>query len=363
MKKFYLISIVVLGFCLFVNAQTISKTDKQLSFKLDTMLSKLFKPNEPGCAILIARKGQVIYKKAFGIADLELNIPNNPDMIFEIGSISKQFTAVAIMQLVEQGKISLQDPINKFIEDYPMNGYQITIEHLLTHTSGLKDIFKIKGFDSTFWRRDYTPIEYMNFFKKENMEFAPGTKFNYCNTGFILLGYIIEKVSGLTYQQYIEDNIFKRADMSNSYYGSYYKIIKNRSKGYSKIEGTNIFGNLEQVSWTIVGGAGALMCNTEDFFKYYQALNSYKLLKKENLEKTRTSYKLANGNETGYGYGIGTGNIQGSPLVSHTGGITGYFTSQMYFLNEDVNIILFTNCENYMSIDPTFKIASLVIEK
>jgi CubicO group peptidase (beta-lactamase class C family) len=266
------------------------------------------------------------------------------------------------MQLVEQGKIALDDPFNKYIKDFPTPNYKITIEHLLTHTSGLTDIFKIEGFGTNFWRQDYTKQEYLEFLKKGKVEFTPGTKFSYCNTGYILLGYIIEEVSGLTYQQYIKENIFKKAQLANSYNGTYHKIIKNRASGYGISETDGSIENLERVSWTIIGGAGSLMCNTEDFFKYYRALDTYKLISKKSLERTRTNYKLADGKESGYGFGIGVGKSKDRPVVSHTGGITGYFTSQMYFPDEEVHIIIFTNCEGYMSKDPVWKISEIIFE-
>ncbi|MGD1045061.1 MAG: serine hydrolase domain-containing protein [Bacteroidota bacterium] len=362
MKKMYLVFLIVLGFCFqYGNAQTISEKDKQLGVEFDKLLSAQYKPDEPGCVVLVARKRQIIYEKAFGMADLELSVPNNVNMVFEIGSITKQFTAVAIMQLVEQGKISLQDPINKFIEDYPTHGYTITIENLLTHTSGIKDYWKMKEFDSTFWRKDYTTSEFINFFKNEPMDFAPGTNLHYSNSGFCLLGYIIEKVSGMTYAKYIEENIFKPAGMKNSYYGNFSKIIKNRAKGYQI--GAEGIKNANYISWTVVYSAGSLMSIVEDFLKYYQALNSFKLIKKESLEKTRTSYKLSNGKETGYGYGIGVGNVMGSPIVGHAGGIFGFYSNQLYFPNEDVSVIIFTNCESYINKDPSMKIAALVLGK
>lgn len=361
MKKIYLLLLIVLGFCIKNgNAQTVSQ-DEQLEIKFDKLLSEKFKPNEPGCVALVANKGKIIYRKAFGLADLELNVPMNMEMVFELGSITKQITAVAIMQLVEQGKISLQDSVNKFIEDYPSQGYHITIENLLTHTSGIKDYVRIKSYDSTFYRRDFTPTELINYFKNETMGFAPGTDFDYSNSGYILLGYIIEKVSGMTYENYIEKNIFKPAGMSNSFYGNFAKIISNRPRGYSPA--TNGFRNANYISFDQYYAAGVLMSTVEDFFKYYQALDSYKLINKESLERTRTSYKLVNGKETSYGYGIGLGNLMGTSAVGHAGGAEGFYTNQIYFPKEDVLIVVFTNCDNYIGKDPSMEMAALSLGK
>jgi CubicO group peptidase (beta-lactamase class C family) len=344
-----------------LNAQTVSKENKQLEIKLDSILNREFKSNNPGCAVLVSKKGQVVYKKAFGIADLELNIPIQPEMVFEIASNTKQFTAVAIMQLVEQSKINLQDPIEKYLPDYPTQGYKITIENLLTNTSGIKDFGVMEQLNPTIWRVDHKPADFIEFFKNEKMDFAPGAQYNYSNSGFFLLGYIIEKISGMTYEQYLEKNIFEPAGMTNSGFNSYNKIVKNRVKGYSK--GENGYENGEYVSPTIFYSAGGLLSTVDDFYKYYQALNSYKLLTEESLNKTRTSFKLVDGKETGYGYGIQVRELDGYNTIAHAGGGVGFYTIHWYFPDEDVHFIIFTNCDDYLKKDnKIFKMAKLSVE-
>jgi CubicO group peptidase (beta-lactamase class C family) len=361
MKKIYLVVLVVLGFHLSANTQTISKNDNSLGVKLDSILTKEFKPNEPGCAVLVSRKDQIVYRKAFGIADLELNIPIQPEMVFEIASNTKQFTAVAIMQLVEQGKIKLQDSIEKYIPDYPPQGYGITIEHLLTNTSGIKDFGVMEQLNPTIWRVDHKPVDFIEFFKNEKMDFAPGTQYNYSNSGFFLLGFIIEEISGMTYEQYLEKNIFEPAGMTNSGFNSYNKIVINRVKGYSK--GESGFENGEYVSPTIFYSAGGLLSTVDDFYKYYGALNSYKLITKESINKIRTSFKLVDGKETGYGYGIQVRELDGYKTIAHAGGGVGFYTMHWYFPEKDVHFIIFTNCDNYMEKDnKIFKMAKLSIE-
>jgi CubicO group peptidase (beta-lactamase class C family) len=357
MKKITLITFIILGFCFVVDAQSDSEKDKQLSHKLDSALIKQFKPNEPGCAVLVSKKGQILYKKAFGMANLELNVPMSSDMVFAIASITKQFTGIAIMQLVEKNKINLQDSISKYIPDYPTHGYYISIEHLLTHTSGIKNFMALEDFDSIVKRIEYNnPMDFINLFKKENMDFAPGTKWNYSNSGYFLLGYIIEQVSGITYQQYIEENIFKPAGMTNSYYNDYKEIIKNRVTGYGKDD--NGFTNPLNLNSTVAYSAGSLLSTVEDMFNYYQALNSYKLVSKESLEKTRTRYKLSDGKETDYGYGVQVANW-GVPVIYHLGGGSGFTTFQVYYPEKDLNFILFTNCKSYFDDINNFALLSL----
>lgn len=334
--------------------------DKTLITKFDQLLSEKFKSNETGATALISRKGQIIYKKAFGMAHLELNVPMQTENVFRIGSISKQFTAIAILQLMEQGKLSLQDDITKFISDYPTHGHKITIEHLLTHTSGIQSYTNMKEFGEIS-RLDKTPDAFIPFFKNQPMEFAPGTKWNYNNSGYYLLGYIIEKISGKTYPEYIEENIFKTLGMTNSYYGSDSKIIKNRAAAYGK--DANGFVNADPLSMTLPYAAGSLQSTVEDLFKWNQALQAYKLVKKETLDKAFTPYVLADGKKTDYGYGWSIGKIQGSTSIQHGGGIPGFLTMGIYLPKEDVFVALFSNCDCNSPDESAVKLAALAIGK
>jgi len=341
-------------------AQPLSKADKQLLSAFDTLLMSTYKSNETGATAIVSRKGQVIYKKAFGMADLEMNVAMQPDMIFRIGSISKQFTGVAILQLAEKGMLSLQDDIKKFIPDYPTHGYTITVEHLLTHTSGIKSYTGMKEF-GTIMRKDMKPMEIIDMFKNQPMEFAPGTKWNYNNSGYILLGYIIEKVSGKTYEEYVEENLFAPAGMSNSDYGNDLKIIKNRVKGYQG--GKSGIENADYLSMTLPYAAGSLISTVEDLWKWNQALHSYKLVKKESLQKAFTDYKLSNGKPTRYGYGWSFSTVQGSPSIEHGGGINGFLTDALYVPAEDIFVAIFSNCECKSPGDLAPKLAALTMGK
>lgn len=348
MKK----SILLLAFGLVFNLIFAQQKDDQVLFaEFDKMLSEQYKANETGVTALVARKGQIIYKKAFGMANMEHNIPMQVDDIFRIGSITKQFTAIAILQLMEQGKLNLQDSINQFIPDYPTQGYKITIEHLLTHTSGIKSYTELKDFEKRM-SLDLTPTEMINFFKNEPIEFTPGTNWNYSNSGYFLLGYIIEKVSGKTYPQYIEENFFKPLGMMHSLYGSETKIVKNRAAAYEK-DNTD-FINAPYLNMNQPYAAGSILSTVEDLFKWHQAVHAYKLVKKESLDKAFAKYKLSNGMETNYGYGWSFDDIQGSPTIGHNGGINGFLTHSNYLPKEDVFVAIFSNC----GCNPPFEIAS-----
>jgi len=332
------------------------KDDEQLVTHFDKILSEQFITDEPGVTALVSRNGQIIYKKAFGMANLELNTPMQVDNVFWVASIGKQFTAVAILQLMEQGKLNLQDEITKFIPDYPTQGNKITIEHLLTHTSGIHNFSGMKDPEKKL-ALDCTPTEVIDFFKNLPMLFAPGTKWEYSNSGYFLLGYIIEKITGNPYSEYLEENFFKPLGMTNSLYANDTRIIKNRVGAYS--QGENGFENSKSRNITHVYSAGAIQSTVEDFFKWHQAVHTYKLVKKENLDKAFTRYKLKDGTETDYGYGWRLGNVYDSPSIWHGGLITGFGTMEIYLPKEDVFVAIFSNCDCIYPKDIALRLAAL----
>jgi CubicO group peptidase (beta-lactamase class C family) len=338
----------LLIFLFFILAFAISfgqnKKDKFSSKKLDQFLSTKFKPTEPGCEVLIAKKGQVIYKKAFGSASIELNTPVQPDMVFNLGSITKQFTAVCILQLVEQGKISLQDSLQKYVKNFPSKGFTITIENLLTHTSGIKDYLQIDYGQPYMERWDFSPAAVIDSFKMQPLEFEPGTKFQYSNSGYFLLGYIIETITGKTWQEYVKQNIFVPLGLSHTYTDSPNEIIPKMVYGYMNNNGH--FEKADYWSATLPYAAGALISNVEDLYKWHKGLYEYKILKKETLEKAFTTFKLKNGLSTGYGYGWFIKKSNGFFSIEHSGGMVGFVTNEIYYPDEDVFIALLFNSGN-----------------
>ncbi len=322
----------------FATAQSSSTSSRTMEF--DKLLSEQFKPNETGCAALVAERGKILYHKAFGMADMELNVPMKTDMLFRIGSITKQFTAISILQLMEKGKLQLHDPITTHVAGYPASGEKITIEHLLTHTSGIVNITGMKNFGD-IKRKDLSTTEIIEFFKNDSLEFEPGSKWSYSNSGYILLGHIVEKVSGMSYAQYLDENIFKPCGMTSSFLGDDVKIIKNRASGYAK-QGDKIV-NAGFISMTIPHGAGGIISTVGDLYKWNRALLEYKMVSKSTLETAFKRHKLSDGKETDYGYGWFFLNIQGHPTVEHGGGIDGFLTSSIYIPSRDVFVAVFSN--------------------
>jgi CubicO group peptidase (beta-lactamase class C family) len=337
-----------------------SGLNPNLGLEFDRLLSERYQPGQPGVAALVARDGQVIYRKAFGMANLELDVPMTPDMVFRIGSITKQFTAVAILQLLEQGKLSLDDEITRFIPDYPTQGHKIAIHHLLNHTSGIKSYTSMPEF-RVVRRNDQTPSQIIDFFKDQPIDFAPGERFLYNNSGYILLGYIIEKVTGQTYEEYVNEHLFKPAGMNNSLYGNDQIIVKNRAYGYQPSGSGH--ANADFMSMALPYAAGSLMSNVDDLFKWNQALQSGKLLKKETLELAFKPGKLNDGTPMTYGYGWDMGNLQGSPVIVHGGGINGFLTFASWLPKENVVVVLLQNVTGQDPEDLAYQMAAQTIGK
>ena len=201
--------------------------------QIDAIVSTAFAADQPGAAVIVVLDGQVVYRKAVGMASLELGVPLQPDMVFRLGSLTKQFTATAVMLLVEQGKLGLKDPIDKYLPGYPMQGHLITVEHLLTHTSGIQSYTDIPGWMTRRIVNEMTVQELVDGFKKEPMQFAPGEQYRYNNSGYVLLGAIIEKVAGKSYEAFVTEHIFKPLGMNSSFYGSNEPIIRKRAQGYT----------------------------------------------------------------------------------------------------------------------------------
>jgi CubicO group peptidase (beta-lactamase class C family) len=327
--------------------------------KTDAMLSEYYPTDEPGAAVLVAKADKVIYRKAFGMANLEHNIPMRPEMVFEIGSITKQFTAVSILMLMEDGKLTLDDDITKYIEDYPVQGHHISIHHLLTHTSGIKSYTSMEEWQQV-WRKDFTNEELVNFFKNQPMDFAPGEEFRYNNSAYFLLGVIIEKASGMTYAEFLEGRIFKPLGMDHSLYGSHRKVIENRANAYQNEDG---WVKAQYLSMTQPGAAGAIMSTVDDMYTWNKAVRDNKLVKQESIDRAFKNYTLNNGEKINYGYGWMPNEIQGSPTLEHSGGIFGYTSNGIWLPQEDVYVIMLTNRDdkgpNYVST----KLAALALGK
>lgn len=335
--------------------------DTRLGAEIDKIMSDRFKSTGVGATILVSKKGNVILKKGYGMADLESNVPASPESVFRIASLTKQFTAVAILQLSERQLLSVKDDIRKYIPDFPSTKVPITVENLLTHTSGIRNNTEMK-FPDIFRYKNSTPSELVDLIEKEPLEFEPGASFRYSNSGYILLGYILEKVSGSSYEEYITEHIFKPLGMDHSYFDRANKVILNRANGYFEGPAGQI-NNANFLNMTFAFSAGGLMTAVEDMYKWHKGLRQEKILKKETLEKALTPYALQDGSKSKYGYGWDLNDFAGSKAQMHSGNVEGFSCFQVYLPTDDVYVVILSNSGNKNTSTPSLIAASIATNK
>lgn len=331
----------------------------ELTLAIDHLLGESYQPSEPGASVIVVKAGQVLYRHAIGMAQLELGVPLSADMVFRLGSITKQITAVAILMLQEQGRLALSDPMTKFLPEYPTHGHTITIEHLLTHTSGIRSYTNMPEW-LAIWRKDLSVTELTNLFKDQPLEFAPGTRWAYNNSGYHLLGAIIEQISGQSYEQFLQQQIFTPLGMQQTAYDHSLPIIPGRVAGYAK--GPDGYSNAEYLSMTQPYAAGALISTVDDLATWDRALTDNTLLRAETLQQAWKSYQLADGTSTSYGYGWSLSEWQGRPTIEHGGGIHGFSTYGLRMPAEQLYIAILTNLGNGPILELlALRIAALVL--
>lgn len=312
-------------------------------------------------AALIAKGGKILFSKGYGFANEEHQIPNSPQTVFRIGSLTKQFTAIAILQLQEEEKLredgklreeeklSVSDPIAKYLPDYPQ-GERITIHHLLSHTSGIPSITDFPNL-SEIQRHPTTPLQTIDYFKDHPLSFQPGTNCDYSDSGYIVLGAIIEKVTGQPYADVIQKKILKPLDMGSTYYDQHSSIIPQRATGYVKDEQ----GKLSHASYLDMSfphAAGSLATTVEDLYKLDRALKDLSLLSKKSHDLLFTPHGSSQEHHITYGYGffLGPNNLEleqaGSDMIGHYGTIEGFRAASYRTLHDDLTIILLSNLEN-----------------
>jgi len=357
---FVLALVILAGMHFSAAAQTANLSDEGLAAAVNEMLESTYNADQPGAAVIVVRDGKVILRKGYGRANMELGVPIEPDMVFRIGSLTKQFTAVAVLMLSEQGKLSLEDDITKFIPDYPTQGKKITVEHLLTHTSGIKSYTSLPEW-LPLWRKDMPLTELIAIFKDKPMDFAPGEKWAYNNSAYVLLGAVIEKASGQSYSDFIEKNIFAPLGMKHSYYDDTARIIPRRAAGYSK--GKDGFVNAAYLSMSQPSAAGSLVSSVDDLALWDASLYTEKLVKQESLKRAWTSAKLNDGKATGYGFGWFVNSYEGHPVIEHSGGINGFASYALRMPNDHVFVAALTNKDSESPGRTVLKIAALAIGK
>ena len=314
--------------------------------KIDQLISLHHKYDQFNGSALVVDNGKVIYQKGVGLANMEWNIPNAPDTKFRLGSITKQFTATLILQLVEQGKIKLDGKLIDYLPDYRKDtGAKVTIHNLLSHTSGIPNYTALPGFFQNVSRNPFTVDDFIKKYASGDLEFEPGTKFVYDNSGYFLLGAIIEKVTGKPYEQVLKENIFDPVGMKNSGYDHWKTIISKRATGYTQTP--RGYETAPYLDMSIPYAAGSIYSTVEDLYLWDQALYGDKILS----AKSKELMFKPNLNNYGYGFVITNATLAPPtslvvPVIQHNGGINGFNTVLVRMVNEKRLIVLLDNAEH-----------------
>ncbi len=282
-------------------------------------------------------------RKGYGLAEVELSVPIRPDMVFRVGSVTKQFTAACILRLVEDGRISLSDDLTKFLPDYPTGGRHVTIEQLLTHTSGIRNYTEIPARYPNRLREDWTLAQLIDFFKNEPFDFEPGTSWHYDNSGYVLLGAVLERVTGKTYPDLLAEWIFTPLGMKNTRYGGEAPIIPGRVAGYQKAPGGGVV-NAYYASMTQTFSAGGLVSTVDDLARWQAALDAGEILTPESRRRMWTPVTLPDGTPTRYGFGCGIWRYEDHAVVEHGGRINGFATANMRLPDDRIYVAVLSNC-------------------
>jgi D-alanyl-D-alanine carboxypeptidase len=309
--------------------------------------------NGPGLAVLVARGDDVLFKQAYGMASIELGVPLSPEHKFRIGSVTKQFAATALLTLIDAGKAALSDPLSKYLPDYP-NATEITLLQLLNHTSGVKSYTGIPGYMHNKIRHELSTAELIDEFKHLPPDFPPGTDFKYNNSGYVLLGAVIEAISGKSWHQYINDALLQPHELSNIYYPAEQSIIAGMADGYSLRPGQDVT-RAALLSMTQPHAAGALVADAEALWQWNRVLHHGKLLKAKTYQQMITATGAAAKDEGNYGFGIISGTLRGMQELQHGGGINGFVSLLVYLPQPKLTVVMLRNSDgpgpdlNYLS--------------
>jgi CubicO group peptidase (beta-lactamase class C family) len=317
-----------------------------------------FKADGPGAAALVMKEGRVVFRQAYGLASLELGVPLTPDAVFHVGSIGKQFTAAAVMSLVEEGKVDRKAPIGRYLAEAPPHWAKVTVEHLLTNTSGIPHPFNDSAFRARE-REDMTPAQLLAVSAAKPLDFEPGTDWAYSNAGFCALGLLVERVSGKPYDAFVQARFFAPLGMKHTFYERGGQVIPGRASGYDDGPRVPPF-----VSPTLGFAAGSFFSTVEDLATWTTALHEGKILGPKALQAMQTPFTLKDGTDTHYGMGLDIHRLQGQPWVHHTGDVPGYHTELAALPESKVVVVVLYN--GVIDLSPGYfaaRLAAMAIEK
>jgi CubicO group peptidase (beta-lactamase class C family) len=323
----------------FASGQTLT-LDSRSIYKVDSLCKQYF--DNTGAIVLLARNGAPVFRKAYGHANEELNVPMNTDHKHGIGSVSKQFAAIAILLLQQEGKLHVKDDVRKHLPSYDTHGRTITIEHLLTHTSGIPSYSELYGFD-TLVNRPVSNAALVRFFETPDLIFEPGSDWSYSNSGFVLAALIVEKITGKPFNDFLKERIFKPLLMTETTVGTSDFVIPGKTAEYGR---TTPFGQFKletQYDWYWGYGAGQIVSTADDMLKWDEALYNRKFISRELVDLAHKSFILINGKPANYGLGWGVNTIGNKTLIQHGGAIGGYRTQAVRIPDDHLYLLVLSN--------------------
>jgi len=352
-SKTAFVSVVLI--LIFSSALADEQTDK-----VDKLFAPWDKPDSPGCALIVIQDGKIIYKKGYGMANLEHSVPITPQSVFYIGSVSKQFVSFCVALLFQQGKISLDDDIGKYVPALPDYGTPITIRHLIHHTSGLRDYLELEGI-AGIPIGDYHEQDVIDLIaRQKELNFKPGEQYLYSNSGYFLLAVIVKKAAGKSLRQFADENIFKPLGMKNSHFhDDYRRLIKNRAAGYFPA-GKGKFRNF--VSTFDCVGSGGLFTSVEDLFHWDRNFYHQKVGGKEVFELMHTQGKLNSGQKLDYAFALVIGDYKGLKTVGHGGALGGYRSALLRFPEQQFSVICLSNLSRFNPMGMARRVADIYLE-
>jgi CubicO group peptidase (beta-lactamase class C family) len=331
------LGILALAAGVFAPAPAAAADPSAIAAKVEAYMDAAVRHEQFAGTILVARDGVPLVSKGYGMASVELQVPNRPDTVFRVASLTKQFTAMAIMQLQEQGKLRIGDPVCKYLTDCPAAWQPITLRHLLTHGSGIPNVSSLPEWDEVLGRRTYRRRDFVRLFRDLPLQFAPGEKFKYSNSGYFLLGLVIERASGKSYGDYLHDHVFGPLGMTHSLFDDNRNLVPGRATGYYS-RGTD-FISAPFIDPTTTFAAGGITSTTGDLLLWDQALYTDKLVSRRALDEMFTA------NQGGYGYGWQVGEKFGRRRLDHSGSYNGFSAYILRFPDDRVSVIVLSNSD------------------
>lgn len=314
--------------------------------------------NEPGFTVIVRKGDQILLRGGYGQANLELAVPMQADSNMRLASLTKQFTAVAVLQLVQEGKITLQHKVGQVLPEYPAVGRDITIHQLLTHSSGIPNLSRMPEFKENKAKDAELP-DLLQLFSAKPLQFKPGSRFNYSNSNYVLLSAIIEKASGQTYADYLQQHIFQPLGMKDTMYDSATALINKRVSGYEQT--ATGFRNADAISMTRPRGAGALRSTVDDLNRWDQALYTNELVPQPLLQQSFVMHPSNDGQPLPYGYGWMMADLAGAVTHEHSGGIDGFSSYVIRVPSQKVYVAVLANTGTFDSYTMAVKLAAMAI--